>query len=133
VIALYLILSLALPLYAMLSKSMTTYRFNLDAFEVQVNAGTGWQPAQRVSACLLMALLDPANRPELDTNTDGRLAVVDSFPATVSGEPSSTASGMRQPMLFTLRAPCASPHGMARIHVERFPQGDDAARGKPWS
>jgi hypothetical protein len=28
VIALYLILSLAWPLYAMLSKSMTTYRFN---------------------------------------------------------------------------------------------------------
>ena len=77
-IALYLILSLAWPLYTMLSKSMTTFRFNLDAFEVQVNAGTGWQPAQRVSD--LAALLDPAKMPGLDTSTDGRLAVVEFVP-----------------------------------------------------
>lgn len=77
-IALYLILTLAWPLYAMLSKSMTTYRFDLASFEVQVDAGSGWQQPQRMSE--LAAALDPASMPALDTNTDGRLAVVDFIP-----------------------------------------------------
>ena len=77
-IGLYLILSLAWPLYAMLSKSLTTYRFDLDAFQVQVDPGTGWQPAQRMSE--LAALLDPAKQPQLETSMDGRLAVVDFIP-----------------------------------------------------
>jgi iron(III) transport system permease protein len=78
-IALYLILTLAWPLYTMLSKSMTTYRFDLASFEMQVNAGSGWQPAQKVSE--LAAKLDPARLPNLNSNTDGRLAVVDFVPA----------------------------------------------------
>jgi iron(III) transport system permease protein len=77
-IALYLILTLAWPLYTMLSKSVTTYRFNLASFEMQVDAGSGWQPAQRVSE--LAAKLDPAKLPNLNSNTDGRLAVVDFVP-----------------------------------------------------
>ena len=49
-IALYLVLTLAWPLYTMLSKSMTTYRFNLASFEMQVDAGQGWQPPRHSSA-----------------------------------------------------------------------------------
>jgi len=36
-IALYLVVALALPLYAMMSKSFETYRFELNRFEVQVD------------------------------------------------------------------------------------------------
>jgi iron(III) transport system permease protein len=77
-IALYLILTLAWPLYTMLSKSMTTYRFNLASFEMQVDAGQGWQPARKISE--LAAQMDPAKLPKLSSGTDGRLAVVDFVP-----------------------------------------------------
>ena len=42
VIGLYLLVALAFPLYAMLSKSIETYAFHLDRFEVQVDKGEGW-------------------------------------------------------------------------------------------
>ena len=42
VICLYLLITLAFPLYAILSKSFSAYTFNLDNFEFQVNAGQGW-------------------------------------------------------------------------------------------
>jgi hypothetical protein len=42
VIALYLLIALAFPLYAMLSKSFTTAAFDLEKFEFQVNKGDGW-------------------------------------------------------------------------------------------
>jgi iron(III) transport system permease protein len=77
-IALYLVLTLAWPLYTMLSKSMTTYRFNLASFEMQVDAGQGWQPPQKISK--LAAQMDPARLPKLSSSTDGRLAVVDFVP-----------------------------------------------------
>lgn len=74
-IGLYLLATLALPLYAMLSKSVTTYSFDLSTFELQVNTGDGWQPPIRLSE--LASRLPPDRQPELGTNTDGRLAVVD--------------------------------------------------------
>ena len=40
VISLYLVLALAAPLYVMLSKSFSTYRFDLDQFEFQVSDET---------------------------------------------------------------------------------------------
>ncbi len=42
VIGLYLIVALAFPLYAMLSKSFTTYSFDLANFEFQIDKGDGW-------------------------------------------------------------------------------------------
>ena len=42
VICLYLLITLAFPLYAMLSKSFSTYAFDLTNFEFQVNTGDGW-------------------------------------------------------------------------------------------
>src|SRR3546814_7085414 len=41
VIALYLVIALALPLYVMLSKSFSTFRFDLTAYEFQVSDGEG--------------------------------------------------------------------------------------------
>ncbi|MFW6077184.1 MAG: hypothetical protein ACOC71_05500, partial [Hyphomicrobiales bacterium] len=44
VIGLYLVVTLALPLYAMLSKSFSTYQFDLTAYAFQVDEGSGWGP-----------------------------------------------------------------------------------------
>ena len=77
-IALYLVVALALPLYVMLSKSLATYRFDLAAFELQVDKGEGWS-APTTLAPLAEAL--PADqRPELATSNDGRLSVVSLLP-----------------------------------------------------
>ncbi|MHA1523845.1 MAG: putative 2-aminoethylphosphonate ABC transporter permease subunit, partial [Alphaproteobacteria bacterium] len=86
VIALYLIIALALPLYAMLSKSFSTFRFDLNTYEFQVDAGTGagWQPAQTglaLNQALLATAPDKAI-PALDlaTSSDGRLSAPRLFP-----------------------------------------------------
>ncbi len=42
IIALYLAVTLILPLYTMLSKSFSTYQFDLGAYGVQVDDGQGW-------------------------------------------------------------------------------------------
>ena len=80
VLAVYLIVALALPLYAMLSKAFETSRFDLTQFEVQVSdeAGTFNQPA-----VTLKQLNDQGNfiaEGDLATSTDGRLALTKFFP-----------------------------------------------------
>ncbi|MEQ8815601.1 MAG: putative 2-aminoethylphosphonate ABC transporter permease subunit [Thalassobaculum sp.] len=77
-IALYLVVALALPLYVMLSKSLSTYRFDLNAFELQVDKGDGWSPPTTLAP--LAAALPEDKRPELDTSHDGRLSVVSLLP-----------------------------------------------------
>ncbi len=79
VIALYLIFALAMPLYAMLSKSFTTYSFDLNRYEFQVSdeAGNWGDP---VSAALLFERLETADPDALDSNSDGRFSAIDLFP-----------------------------------------------------
>ncbi len=52
IIGLYLIISLALPLYTMLSKSFVTYRFDLSQYEIQISDETGqnFGPVQSLEA-----------------------------------------------------------------------------------
>lgn len=50
VIALYLVASLVLPLYAMLSKSFETYRFQLQFVEMQQEAGNRWREGVPLAA-----------------------------------------------------------------------------------
>ena len=78
VICLYLLITLAFPLYAMLSKSFSTFSFNLDNFELQVNTGDGW--SDPVSAASLNAQLGKFSDADLATSSDGRLGLVDLFP-----------------------------------------------------
>ncbi len=63
VIGLYLLIALAFPLYAMLSKSFETYAFELSALELQENPGDGWGPvetaAERAAALGLDLVEDP--------------------------------------------------------------------------
>ncbi len=78
VICLYLLITLAFPLYGMLSKSFSTYAFDLGNFEFQVNSGEGW--SEPVSAASLNQELGVFSAADLETSSDGRLGVVDLFP-----------------------------------------------------
>ncbi len=78
VICLYLLITLAFPLYAMLSKSFSTFAFDLANFEFQVNTGEGW--SEPVTAAKLNAKLNKFGPADLATSSDGRLGVVDLFP-----------------------------------------------------
>ncbi|MCP4431732.1 MAG: putative 2-aminoethylphosphonate ABC transporter permease subunit [Gammaproteobacteria bacterium] len=78
VIGLYLIITLAFPLYAMLSKSFSTFAFDLGNFEFQVNNGDGWSEA--VTAKAINDDLQVLMPEELATSSDGRLSVTTFFP-----------------------------------------------------
>ena len=78
VICLYLLITLAFPLYAILSKSFSAYSFNLTNFEFQVNAGEGW--SEPLSAAELNRQTGAYSEADLATSSDGRLSVVEFFP-----------------------------------------------------
>lgn len=80
VIGLYLIVALGAPLFVMLSKSLSTYRFDLAAFEFQVSDETGakWGPV--VTADALNRKLGAVAEGDLASSTDGRLAATKFFP-----------------------------------------------------
>ena len=78
VIGAYLLVSLALPLYTMLSKSFATYAVDLAGYEIQVDAGAGFGKAN--SALTLNAETKAFTDKELSGNADMRLSVVPLFP-----------------------------------------------------
>ena len=79
VIGLYLIAALALPLYAMLSKSFVTYSFDLARYELQVSDEAGaFGPAE--SAAQINARVGAFVGDDLRTSSDGRLSVANLFP-----------------------------------------------------
>ena len=73
-ISLYLVVTLALPLYAMLSKSFDTYSFDLSAYELQINKGDGWSKPQTLAQ--INRRSGKITDAELATSSDGRLPVV---------------------------------------------------------
>ncbi|RMD60974.1 MAG: putative 2-aminoethylphosphonate ABC transporter permease subunit [Alphaproteobacteria bacterium] len=77
-IALYLIVALALPLYAMLSKSFEIYSFRLDTIEFQVDEGQGWGPP--INALERGEELGIVRRDDLVTTADGRMQATEFFP-----------------------------------------------------
>lgn len=79
-IALYLVITLALPLYAMLSKAFSTYVFDLDQFSVQVSDEDGNfdTPAQTLGA--LNARLGILDEADLAAKSGSRLAPTKLFP-----------------------------------------------------
>lgn len=80
VIAVYLIVALALPLYAMLSKSFSTYSFDLTAYEFQVSDASGAFTAPPVTAAALNETVKAVAKHELGTSVDGRLPATEFFP-----------------------------------------------------
>jgi len=79
VIAVYLIVALALPLYAMLSKAFSTYSFDLGRFEFQVSdeAGT-FGPV--INGADLNRNFERVPEADLATSSDGRLPATSLFP-----------------------------------------------------
>ncbi|MCW3782826.1 putative 2-aminoethylphosphonate ABC transporter permease subunit [Defluviimonas salinarum] len=80
VIALYLVAALALPLYAMLSKSFVTYGFDLARYEFQVSDETGTVWSEPVTAEALNAELGSVPADDLRSSSDGRLTATTFFP-----------------------------------------------------
>ena len=78
-IAVYLVVALALPLYAMLSKSFSTYSFDLNAYEFQVSDEAGIF-ADPVTAAALNEATNAVSPAELATSADGRLPASRFFP-----------------------------------------------------
>lgn len=78
VIGLYLILTLALPLYAMMSKSVEIYAFRLAAIEFQVDEGDGWGPTLNArDLAEARGVFDAYDR---ITTADGRIPATAFFP-----------------------------------------------------
>lgn len=80
VIALYLVVTLLLPLYAMLSKSVATFRYDLTQYEFQVSNEAGQFTSPPVLASELNRQLKVFSDSELSTGSDGRLAATKFFP-----------------------------------------------------
>ena len=78
IIALYLIISLALPLYTMLSKAFTTATFDLKKYEFQVNQGNGW--SETISAFQVNESLNLLTPDQLKSGSDGRMYATTFFP-----------------------------------------------------
>lgn len=94
VIALYLIVTLALPLYTMLSKSFVTYSFDLARYEFQVSDESGTAFGPPVTAAALNDSLGRFGPGDLQTSSEGRLSATDLFPDF----------SFRSPVKYRLRA-----------------------------
>jgi len=113
-IALYLLLSLAFPLWAMLSKSISTYKFDLGEYEFQVSDESGVFSSTILSAKDLNTKLSAVSEQELETNSDGRLPATTFFPDF----------SFRSPVNYRLRG--TTPETTYLI-------GSDLVKGKEWS
>ncbi len=79
-IAIYLIVALAFPLYAMLSKAFSTYQFDLAQYEFQVSDEQGKFSGKVLSAEVQNQSVGAYSTHEMNTSADGRLAVTKFFP-----------------------------------------------------
>ncbi|MFT4729683.1 MAG: iron(III) transport system permease protein [Granulosicoccus sp.] len=79
-IAIYLIIALALPLYTMLSKSFSTYQFELAGYEFQVSDDSGSFSAETITAQVLNERTQVYADADLSTGSGGRMAVTNFFP-----------------------------------------------------
>ncbi|MFV2052922.1 putative 2-aminoethylphosphonate ABC transporter permease subunit [Aliiroseovarius sp. YM-037] len=93
VIALYLIVTLIFPLYAMLSKSFSTFKFELGQYEVQESDEGGQFVTDPVTFATLNEQLDVVPDSDLTAGADGRLPVTQFFPDF----------SFRSPVLYRLR------------------------------
>ncbi|RFC69395.1 MULTISPECIES: putative 2-aminoethylphosphonate ABC transporter permease subunit [Mesorhizobium] len=113
VISLYLIVALALPLYVLLSKSLSTYQFDLNIFEIQRSdeTGTNFSPARTVAD--LNAEVNAITPDQLNTSSDGRLHVTGLF----------QDFSFRSPVKYRIRATTDNAS---------FLVGSELKRGKDW-
>ncbi|MCH8169190.1 MAG: putative 2-aminoethylphosphonate ABC transporter permease subunit [Proteobacteria bacterium] len=96
-IMVYLVVALAMPLYVMLSKSFTTYGFDLATYEFQISDQAGNFTAPPVSAETLNRELGAVPPEKLTTSSDGRLPATLFFPDFA----------FRSPVLYRIRGTTA--------------------------
>jgi len=92
-IAIYLIIALAFPLYAMLSKAFSTYNYDLTQFEIQVSDESGTFDGKVLSTDALNRKTGVYQDQDLLTGSTGRLAVTKFFPEF----------SFRSPVLYKIR------------------------------
>ena len=80
VIALYLIVTLAFPLWAMLSKSFSTFQFDLGAYELQVSDEEGRYSGEILTPAHLNAELRVLSDNDLIAGSDSRMGLTQFFP-----------------------------------------------------
>ncbi len=107
VIALYLIVALALPLYAMLSRAFSTFSFNLANYEVQVSDEAGHFAGAVRTLEEINAELDILDGSDLRTSSEGRLGVATFFPDF----------SFRSPLMYRLRG--TDPDAVYLVGSER--------------
>ncbi len=115
VIGLYLVITLALPLYAMLSKSVNTYTFDLSQYEIQINTGSGW--GDTVSVAKLNQQSQKYSPVDLKTSSDGRLSIVDMI----------SDFSFRSPTTYRLRNTAAGVSGGGAFLI-----GSERITGSQW-
>jgi iron(III) transport system permease protein len=93
VIALYLVVSLVLPLWAMLSKSFSTYRFDLSRYEFQVSDQAGQFDGAVLTGTELNERTQAFSTQDLAGSSDSRLGVTKLFPDF----------SFRSPVLYKIR------------------------------
>ena len=113
-IAVYLIVALVFPLYAMLSKSVSTYHFDLQQFEFLVSDDAGKFPDTPVLASEINARLSAVPADELNTSGDGRLAATAFFPEF----------SFRSPVMYRIRGTTDN---------SAYLVGSDLIRGTEWT
>lgn len=80
VIALYLLITLAFPLWAMLSKSFSTYQFDLSQYEFQISDDAGVFDGAILTGADLNARTNVYEASDLAGSSDSRLGVTKFFP-----------------------------------------------------
>ena len=80
VIALYLIATLVFPLWAMLSKSFSTYTFNLGAYELQVSDEAGDYSGEILTPAALNDKMQVLSETDLIAGSDSRMGLTQFFP-----------------------------------------------------
>ncbi|MFD1159067.1 putative 2-aminoethylphosphonate ABC transporter permease subunit [Roseovarius aestuarii] len=113
VIALYLIATLVFPLWAMLSKSFSTFQFDLGAYELQISDEQGKYSGNIVTPAQLNAELLVLGEADLIAGSDSRMGLTQFFPDF----------SFRSPVMYQIRN---------TTETGRFLVGSELKTGTDW-
>ncbi|WP_120501724.1 putative 2-aminoethylphosphonate ABC transporter permease subunit [Roseovarius sp. EL26] len=113
VIAIYLVVTMVFPLTAMLSKSFSTYMFDLSAYEIQVSDEQGAYSGEILTPAQLNAEQGIVSDNDLIASSDSRLSLTQFFPDF----------SFRSPVMYQLRN---------TTDTGRFLVGSDLKTGTNW-
>ena len=122
VIGLYLIVTLALPLYAMMSKSFSTYAFDLGSFAIQVDKGEGW--GEETTVAKLNDAVGAYEAGDLVVSGDARLSLTKLFPDfSFRAKTKYRVRSLSRRRCDAVRLRTHRRYGVARVLEQRFQTG----------